>query len=143
MAKKNLSLVPAVPGSLTTAATSRLASPAEIPKGLKKLTLPPLVKPEQVAIGSMIDGVIVALVASISDKVKEGKLLHLKHASGTEFLFPLTGTIKKSLGGFEGVTEKIGKHLFLVRLEDGETDKYGAKGDAPKKVYMFDVYLKD
>jgi hypothetical protein len=137
-----LELIPAT----ATASTFALCQPAEevkLPAKLKKLTLPPLVKPEQVAVGSILSGEIVALAASISGRedMRQSKLIHLRHESGTEFLFPLTGVIKKALGGESGVTDNIGKMLFIQRQPDGETMKYAAKGEGPKKVFMFDVYL--
>lgn len=141
MAKKNkLALVPAAPGS-TTVSASKYAVSAVLPKNIKKLTLPPLLKPQQIPVGQMVSGTIVALIGSISEKVKEGKLIHLKHDSGEEFLLPLTGVIKRAIGGFDGVTSNIGKKLFVVRQPDGETTKYSAAGEAPKKQFMFDVYL--
>jgi hypothetical protein len=140
---KKMELVPAS-GGLSNFALAVPAMSAALPKNVKKLTLPPMVKPEQIAVGSMVSGTIVALVGSISEKVKEGKLVHLRHDTGTEFLLPLTGTIKRAIGGFDGVTANIGKKLFVVRQADGETLKYNAKGDTqPRKVFMFDVYLAD
>lgn len=142
--EKKLDLVPAVPGSLSVAPVSRLSAkfdPAVLSKlkGLKKLTLPPLVKPEQVPVGGMIEAKIIALVGSISKKenMKNSKLMHLQAPDGTEFLFSLTGVIKKAIGGEEGVTANVGKTLILVRQEDGSTEEYGGK----KRVFMFDVYL--
>lgn len=130
-----------VPASGLAVSTPAALTTAELPKGLKKLTLPPLVKPEQVPIGGILSGEIVGLVNSISSRpdMRESKLLHLAHETGQEFLFPLTGTIKKALGGNEGVEKAVGQTLFLQRTADGETEKYGGK----KKVYMFDVYLKE
>jgi hypothetical protein len=137
-AVKKLELVPG------TATELELFSPAgniAIPKGAKKLTLPPMVKPEQVPVGSVISGVIVALANSISGRadMRESKLIHLRHESGSEFLFPLTGTIKKAVGGNEGVEANIGKTLIIHRNADSTTEKYGGV----KKVFMFDVYLAD
>ena len=99
--------------------------------------------PAQVPVGSIISGKIVALAASISGRadMRESKLIHLAHESGQEFLFPLTGTIKKAIGGNEGVTANVGKMLFIKRNADSETTKYCGKGEPAKKVFMFDVYL--
>jgi len=117
----------------------------ELPKGLKKLTLPPLLKPETIPVGAIVAGKIVALAPSISDRpsMKDSKLIHMKHDSGTEFLLPLTGTIKKAIGGNDGVTANIGKRLVVVRNEDSSTTKYCGPGEPPKKVFMFDVYLDE
>lgn len=135
---KKLELVPATVGDVS------LFAPADnvlIPKGAKKLTLPPMIKPEQVPVGSVISGEIIALANSISGRadMRESKLIHLRHESGTEFLFPLTGTIKKAVGGNEGVENNIGKKLIIQRNADSTTEKYGGV----KKVFMFDVYLAD
>ena len=138
--ENKLAMVPA--HGLAVAAPNALFTLAsELPKNLKKLTLPPMIKPETVPMGSVVSGVIVGLAASISGRadMRESKLIHLRHASGEEFLFPLTGVIKRAIGGNDGVTKNIGKQLFLKRTADGETEKYGGK----KKVYMFDVYLAD
>ena len=119
------------------------ATDIDIPKGAKKLTLPPLLKPEMIPVGSVVSGKIQGLVASISPRpdMKDSKLVHLIHENGTEFLLPLTGTIKKALGGFEGAEKATGKVLIVKRQPDGATDKYSGKGEPAKKVYMFDVYL--
>lgn len=115
------------------------SEPLELPKGAVKLTKPPLVKLESIPVGSRVTAKIVDLVESISDRanMKEAKLIHLQHPNGTEFLIPLTGVIKKAIGGFDGVKKNIGKTLILVRQADGSTTKYGGE----KKVFMFDIYL--
>jgi hypothetical protein len=141
-------MVPAAGISTGNASISALVkTDANIPqlKNLKKLTLPPMVKLNQVPIGSVLVGIIIGVVDSLSSRadMRESKLIHLKHVSGEEFLFPLTAQIKKAVGGIDGLTKNAGKMLVLKRLEDGETTKYGAPGDAPKKVYMFDVYIGD
>ena len=110
-----------------------------MPAGAKKLTLPPLLKPDSIPVGSMICGEILALAESVSGKesMRESKLIHLRHDSGEEFLFPLTGVIKKAIGGFDGVNNNIGKTLFVVRKPDGTAANFGGN-----KMFMFDVYLK-
>lgn len=121
------------------------ASTVRLPARAQKLTLPPLIKPDLIPVGSLLSGVIIAVVASISPRedMRGSKLLHMKHEYGTEFLLPLTGTIKKAVGGFDGAEKSVGKTLFVVRQPDGETTKYSGKGEPAKKVYMFDVYLAD
>ena len=138
-----LSLVPA--SGLATMSALFTADVSQLPKNAKKLTLPPMIKPDQVPIGSILSAVIVGLALSISPRedMRGSKLIHLRHDSGTEFLFPLTGVIKKAMGGDKGVTDNAGKRLVIQRQPDGETTKYTAKGEAPKKVFMFDVYLAD
>lgn len=139
-----LALVPAS-GLATMSALFTASDVTQLPKNAKKLTLPPLVKPDQVPIGGILTSVIVGLAASISPRedMRGSKLIHLRHENGTEFLFPLTGVIKKALGGEKGVTDNIGKTLIMQRQPDGETTKYTAKGEPAKKVFMFDVYLAD
>ena len=117
-----------------------LAVAAAIPAGLVKLTLPPLLKPDTIPIGSMVSGEIIALANSVSGKesMRESKLIHLRHDNGAEFLLPLTGVIKKAIGGNDGVTANIGKKLFVVRQPDGAAANFGGN-----KMFMFDVYLSD
>jgi len=143
---KSLALIPATGlASSMLANFTRPAGEVTLPKNLKKLTLPPLIKPEQVPMNSILSGEIVGLAESISPRadMKESRLIHLRHETGEEFLFPLTGVIKKAVGGNAGITDNIGKMLFIHRKPDGETMKYAAKGEGPKKVFMFDVYLGD
>jgi hypothetical protein len=142
---KKLELVPAS----GLASMTQLFTPSdvsELPKNAKKLTLPPLVKPDQMPVGTILSAVIVGIAPSISPRedMRGSKLIHLRHDSGTEFLFPLTGTIKKALGGEKGIVENyIGKRLVIQRQADGETRKYCAPGEPAKKVFMFDIYLAD
>lgn len=125
---------------MTAAATAGLVM-VELPKGLKKLSAPALLKIEHIPIGQIVSGEIIRLHDSISARadMKDSKLILMKHDNGTEFLLPLTGVIKKAIGGNDGVTANVGKKLFLVRQPDGETTKYGGT----KKVFMVDVYIKD
>lgn len=140
---QKLTMVPVTAGSISSLSVATPVSLETLPKGFKKLTLPPLLKPEQIPVGSMVSGEIIKLIDSISDKAPEGKLVHIRHESGSEFILPLTGTIKKALGGFEGVKEQVGKKIVIVRMPDGETRKYTGPNDPPKKVFMFDVYLSE
>lgn len=145
MATKNkLAMIPAPSGALANSMIGAL-SIAELPKGVKKLTLPPMLPPDQIPVKGIVSGVIIALAASISGRadMRESKLIHLRHESGQEFLLPMTGVIKKAIGGNEGVEKNIGKTLIIVRAPDGETTKYGKPGEPAKKVFMFDVYMKD
>lgn len=136
--ENKLALVPAAPGSVAGSPLA-VTGALDLPKGAVKLTKPPLVKLESIPVGSQINAVIVGLEESISSRenMKEAKLVHLRHTSGQEFLLPLTGVIKKAIGGFDGVKKNIGKTLILVRQPDGMTTKYGGE----KKVFMFDIYL--
>jgi hypothetical protein len=139
---EKLEMVPAS-GVATGGLATLIAQPVDksvLPKTVKKRNLPPLVKPEQVPVGQMLSGKIVAVVPSISGRedMKQSKLLHIEHESGTEFLFPLTGVVKKALGGFDGAEKEVGNKIFIVRQPDGTTEKYGGV----KKMFNFDVYTE-
>ena len=138
--EKKLEMVPASGLALAGNPLFTIISSGMIPAKAKKLNLPPMLKPDMLPVGQMVSGEIVALANSISGRadMRECKLIHLRHESGTEFLIPLTGTIKKAIGGNDGVTNNIGKKLFLVRQPDTTTEKYGGT----KKVFVFDVYLE-
>lgn len=119
-------------------------------KKLKKLTRPALIKPSIIPVGAHLSGEILDVQDSISKRpdMKEAKLLLLRNKNNpnnhVDFLLPITGVIKAAVGGIEGAKKLIGQTLHLVRQLDGETDKYGdPKKDAPKKVYMFDVYIEE
>ena len=137
--ENKLQLVPAAGSVVLNPLFTPASDAIEIPKNAVKLTKPPLVKLESIPVGARVTAKIVDLVESISDRanMKEAKLIHLAHPNGTEFLIPLTGVIKKAIGGFEGVKKNVGKTLILVRQADGSTTKYGGE----KKVFMFDIYL--
>ena len=139
--ENKLAMVPAA-GLAPAPALGFVQLDAAIPKDAKKLTLPPLVKPEQIPVGALVTAKIVALAESISGRedMRKSKLLHLSAIpAGDEFLFPFTGVIKKALGGDEGAAKAVGKTLYLKRTADGSTTKYGGV----KKVFMFDIYLSD
>ncbi len=144
---KSLEMIPAVQNASPAGAMALFqpAASVAIPKNAKKLTLPPLLKPEMIPVGSVVSAQIVALANSISGRadMRESKLIHLRHENGTEFLLPLTGVIKKAVGGDEGIKNNVGKTLIVQRQSDGETMKYCAKGEPAKKVFMFDVYLSE
>jgi hypothetical protein len=138
MAKaKKLAMVPAksdlAVGFFTPAGESAL-------KGLRKVSRPPLIKPDSIPVGALVSGEILELSPSFSKKknMENSKLIKMRHANGSEFFFPLTGVIKNSLGGESGVTENIGKTLHLVRLADGKAANYGGN-----KMFQFDVYLSE
>jgi hypothetical protein len=113
---------------------------------LVRRNIPTLVKPGDVPVGSAISGEIMGVLNSMTTAVK-GKLLHLRHESGAEYTFPATGVIRQALA--PGVTDEeltkelsknIGKTFVAKRLEDKTTLKYSGKGEAPKKMFVFDVF---
>lgn len=136
---KSLEMIPAPASIATGNALVNSIFTESLPDNVIKLTLPPMIKPDDVPMGQMVSGKIIALAPSLSSRsdMKNSKLIHMRHASGQEFLFPLTGVVKKAIGGEDGVLNNVGKTLILKRSQDGETTKYGGK----KKVYMFDVYI--
>ena len=139
---KKLEMVPATEGSMKGVA-ARLAtqfSPAAIPAGFVKVSRPPLVKPDQIPVNGQIQATILALCDSISQKesMQQSKLIHLKVADGTEFLFPLTGVIKQAVGGNDGISKNVGKQILIIRREDDVKEQENGE---VKKMFMFDVYI--
>jgi hypothetical protein len=119
-----------------------------VPQNAAKLTAPPLLKPNGVPVGETRAGEIVSLVENITGRknMKRTYCFRLRHKSGKEFLFPITGTIKKDCASlfapFDETEEKpelklkpdsIGKKVYFTRLEDGFSDKF------KKKMFRFDV----
>lgn len=138
--ENKLALVPAASGAVPVLTASPLAGAVALPKGARKLSMPSIVKLDSIPLGSQLSLKILEVVPSVSSRedMKGSKLFRgLHEASATEVLLPISGTIKKAVGGFEGAEKIIGKTLILIRLPDGETEKYGGK----KKVYMFDIYV--
>ena len=120
---------------------------------VERMNLPPMLEPKTIAVGTTVSGVLVGLVENFTGRedMRKARLLHLKHKSGTEFLFPLTGTVrnafksllnypKKDAKGnvddteFSLKDEAIGDTFFFKRLPDGSSKKYGGKA-----MYSFDV----
>jgi len=149
MAKsKKLEMVKAEPGSVAIGGAASLfqkVEPGLLPANAKKLTKPPMLKLDTIPVGAMVKGEVVGICDSLSPRedMRGAKLIHMKHENGAEFLLPLSGVIKKAIGGVDGVNENAGKTLIVVRQPDGETTKYAAKGEGPKKVFMFDVFIVD
>lgn len=102
-------------------------------KKIKRLNLPPLLKAGMIPVGQAVSGELVAVVDNFTGKedMRGSKCLHLKHASGTEYMLPLTGVIKKCLPEPE---KKIGKKFYFTRLPDGVSAKY------KKPMFQFDVF---
>lgn len=117
-----------------------LFKPADVPTKLVRRNLPPMIKPGEVPMGSVVSGEIIKVVDSPVTTVK-GKLLWLRHESGTEFLFPCTGVIRNALvpGKTEGkeltdaLNAEVGKTFFAKRLPN-KPSKY------KKEMFMFDVF---
>jgi len=154
MAKKNETPAAATTAVATTGPSAAMIAlfqqPANMPAvdKLKRRNLPRLVKPDEVPIDGVVSGEIIAICPSPSSTVK-GLVLHLKHASGQEFTFPCTGTIRQALA--PGTTnddaklsavlaKEVGKQFFAKRLPDGATTKYSGKEGTPKRMFQFDVF---
>jgi len=123
---------------------------------LVRRNMPQMIKPGDVPLGAIVSGEIIRICQSPVSTVK-GKLLWLKHESGTEFTFPCTGVIRNALiPGIKGPTDEmkdaerdaaektmtaalekeIGKTFYAKRLES-KPSKY------KKEMFMFDVYTSN
>lgn len=109
-------------------------------KKLVRRNLPQMIKPGDVPEGQAISGVIVDVVNSPVTTVK-GKLLWIRHSSGAEFLFPVTGTIRAALApGLKGEDEGLVKQL---KTEIGNTIVARRLADKPNKAYNRDMFMFD
>lgn len=109
----------------------------------ERRNLPQMVKPGEVPLDGIVSGEILKIVDSPVSTVK-GKLLWLRHESGSEFLFPCTGTIRAALASgipaengkeLQAALEKeIGKIFIAKRMPSKTSAKY------KKEMFMFDVY---
>jgi len=104
------------------------ASDVDLDK-MKRRNLPTLVKHSSVPVGGIVSGEIIQVIDSPVTTVK-GKLLWLRHKSGTEFTFPCTGVVRSALApGLDGkeydaaLDKEIGKNFFAKRTETGGTGK--------------------
>ena len=111
------------------------------PATAKRLNMPRLVKGGDVPIGAAVSGEVIAIVENFTGKkeMEGSRVLHMKSASGTEFLFPLTGVVKKALSLKNGKpcdpAEYVGDMLYITRQADGVSGKY------KKAMFMFDVFV--
>lgn len=117
------------------------AKPSTDVSKLVRRNTPMLVKPDSVPVGGAVTGEIISIVNSPVSTVK-GKLLWLRHESGTEFTFPCTGVIRNALcPGVTGEKEleaalakEVGKQFVAIRQENKPNAKY------KKEMFMFDVF---
>lgn len=107
-----------------------------VPPSAKRLNLPRLVKMAEVPIGATVSGKLVAIVGNITgrDDMREARLLHLEN-KGIEFLFPMTGVIRKALEPDDSKKAEtyVGRTLYFTRQADGTSGKF------KKAMFMFDV----
>ena len=156
--EKKLEMVPAkstafaaesAVGSNATLMSVVSTTGAPIPDDAEKLNLPAMVDLKVVPVGVTISGEVVRLVENFTGRedMRKARLLYMTHASGTEFLLPVTGVIKNALKTFitedkddeEVYTLKpeiIGRTLYVTRQPDAPSKKYGGK-----PMFMFDVRL--
>lgn len=123
---------------------------------LIKLNLPSLLKPASIPIGATISGQVVKLIQNFTGdkKMKKSCVLEIHHPrTDRNFLFPLTGTVRKAFLPYlevkgedddenqttvlrPGKDGLVGKTIFLTRREDGQAKKYGGN-----KMFNFDVAI--
>lgn len=112
-----------------------------------RLNKPAMIKPSDIPVGQQISGKVLDVCDSMVTTVK-GKLLHLQHENGTEYMFPATGVIRNALApGIRGDDDKdskalvaalkeyIGQTLIFRRLDNKTSSKF------KKEMFMFDVEL--
>lgn len=96
---------------------------------LERRNLPPIIKLEQVPIGSAVQGTILKVVDSPTTETS-GKLLWLSY-KGTEFTFPAIGTIRSALApGLKDdakieakLKTEIGNYFYAKRLPNKPSKK--------------------
>lgn len=116
-----------------------------MPEGLERVGLPPLLRcgdvPGTLQVGATVSGVLVGLIGNFTgqEKLKHAYCLHLKHSGGTEFMLPLSGSIKQAFRPFltesgkgdekklELKPEIIGDMFYFTRLPDGKSKNFGGK----------------
>lgn len=125
-------------------------------KGVRKLNLPQLVKMEQIPVGSIVRGKILKFIHNFTGKDElRGSMVMWLENGGAEFLFPVTGVIRKALELKEDGTQVYagkakdpeaaesfmkywgGKTIFMKRLPDGNSAQY------KKVMFLFDVVVQD
>jgi hypothetical protein len=131
----------AIPSARTLASLFEPASPIDRTK-LKKLTLPPIVKPSQVGPGVTISGKITGIAPSPVSTYKS-ELLKLEHSTGREFCFPLTAVVAKALASHLGAKSADGVDFKRVIGETVVISGLGAAGhsDGKRTVNLFEVYV--
>jgi hypothetical protein len=111
---------------------------------MERRNMPAMFKPGDVPVGGAVVGEIIKFLASPVSTIK-GNLVWLRHNSGQEFTFPVTGVIRNALAPgvkdddeklMETLDKEIGKILICKRLPD-KSSKYA------KSMFMFDVFTVD
>lgn len=103
---------------------------------MERRNLPMLVLPKDVPVGGAVEAEIIKIVESPGIKKDKGekvqRCMWLKHETGKEFLFPITGVIGAALS--EAPEDEIGKIITIVRTPDRMSGKY------KKPMFVFEVY---
>lgn len=108
-------------------------------QGLARRNLPPMIKPDQIPIGSAVQGIIVKIVPSPSTEIK-GRLLWLQF-KGMDFTLPCTGSIRNALAPglkdddskLDSTLEKEVGNFFYARRLPNKPSKF------KKSMFIFDV----
>lgn len=111
-------------------------------KGFTKCSKPTIFQHSDVPIGKSVSGKIIG----ITEATASGNTvphLHLKHTSGVEFLFPVTGAVRRSL--VPGKTNEAELKTKLDKLVDRDfiATRQPNKEGENKNSYLFEVYLSD
>lgn len=136
---------------------SLFAAPADFQPGkkFKKLSLPPIVKWDEVPQGTTVFGKIVAVVEGPNDNIKDSPMLKIEHPEAGEFLLPLGGGILRPLGIMRGspkagtstygnaekaLEPHLGKTIVVTLTGHMMSTKIDAK--KPKRVWLFDIQIE-
>lgn len=105
---------------------------------LERRNLPPMIRLDQIPVGSAVQGTVVKVVDSPSTEIK-GKLLWLSY-KGTDFTLPVIGSIRTALApGLKDLAKieaklktEIGNHFYAKRQPNKPSK-------ADKVLMVFDV----
>jgi hypothetical protein len=100
----------------------------------KRVSMPTFLRPDTFPIGQVLIAKVIDIVGNFTGdpNLDNTRNLLLKHQSGTEVLFPLTGVMQQALLRIGDVKGKI---LAIKRLPDGVSKKW------KKKMFLWDIYL--
>lgn len=117
---------------------------------IKRLTLPPIIKPSQVGIGVAIQGRVIRIVPSPVATYKSELIVMRHESSGQEFCFPATAVIIGALASEQGVDRKavdlkksIGLNLIIKGLGVKAMDGKSSDGKRDRTVNLFEVFVID
>lgn len=125
------------PNKATATRVYTLFAPQTGPEGVqaKRLTLPPIIKPREIADGVMVEGKVLKLIPSPISTYKS-ELLWMQHTSGKEFLFPVTAIVQRALKTeFGAVDKSVGATILIRGLGQTRT------ADGQRTVNLFEVFV--